>query len=32
MKNDCRISFGPKIEKLELGVATFERVIKKIKP
>jgi len=30
-KNYCRISFGPEIEKLELGLAAFERVIKKFK-
>jgi aspartate/methionine/tyrosine aminotransferase len=30
-KNYCRISFGPEIEKLELGLAAFERVIKKFR-
>jgi aspartate/methionine/tyrosine aminotransferase len=30
-KNYCRISFGPEIEKLELGLDAFERVIKKFK-
>lgn len=30
-KNYCRISFGPEIEKLELGLAAFERVIAKFK-
>jgi hypothetical protein len=30
-KNYCRISFGPEIEKLELGLNVFERVIKKFK-
>jgi aspartate/methionine/tyrosine aminotransferase len=30
-KNYCRISFGPEIEKLELGLNAFERVIKKFK-
>ena len=30
-KNYCRISFGPEIEKLELGLAAFARVIKKFK-
>ncbi|HEY3931263.1 MAG TPA: pyridoxal phosphate-dependent aminotransferase [Verrucomicrobiae bacterium] len=28
-KNYCRISFGPEIEKLELGLAAIARVIKK---
>jgi len=28
-KNYCRISFGPEIEKIELGLAAFERVIAK---
>jgi hypothetical protein len=30
-KNYCRISFGPEIEKLELGLSAIERVIKKFK-
>jgi aspartate/methionine/tyrosine aminotransferase len=30
-KNYCRISFGPEIEKLELGLTAFERVIAKFK-
>jgi len=30
-KNYCRISFGPEIEKLELGLDAIERVIKKFK-
>src|SRR5277367_1721609 len=30
-KNYCRISFGPEIEKLELGLNAFARVIKKFK-
>jgi len=30
-KNYCRISFGPEIEKLELGLDAFERVIQKFK-
>ncbi|MEI9865934.1 MAG: pyridoxal phosphate-dependent aminotransferase [Limisphaerales bacterium] len=30
-KNYCRISFGPEMEKIELGLAAFERVIKKFK-
>jgi aspartate/methionine/tyrosine aminotransferase len=30
-KNYCRISFGPEIEKLELGLNAFERVIAKLK-
>jgi len=30
-KNYCRISFGPEIEKLELGLDAFERIIKKFK-
>jgi hypothetical protein len=30
-KNYCRISFGPEIEKLELGLAAMERVIAKFK-
>jgi aspartate/methionine/tyrosine aminotransferase len=30
-KNYCRISFGPEIEKLELGLAAFARVIAKFK-
>jgi aspartate/methionine/tyrosine aminotransferase len=30
-KNYCRISFGPEMEKLELGLNAFERVIKKFK-
>jgi len=30
-KNYCRISFGPEIEKLELGLDAFERVIAKFK-
>src|SRR5271163_1350790 len=30
-KNYCRISFGPEIEKLELGLDALERVIKKFK-
>src|SRR5580658_10104148 len=30
-KNYCRISFGPEIEKLELGLAAIERVIAKFK-
>ncbi|HTV41474.1 MAG TPA: pyridoxal phosphate-dependent aminotransferase [Candidatus Sulfotelmatobacter sp.] len=30
-KNYCRISFGPEIEKLELGLAALERVIAKFK-
>jgi aspartate/methionine/tyrosine aminotransferase len=30
-KNYCRISFGPEIEKLELGLNAIERVIKKFK-
>jgi aspartate/methionine/tyrosine aminotransferase len=30
-KNYCRISFGPEIEKLELGLNAFERVITKFK-
>jgi aspartate/methionine/tyrosine aminotransferase len=30
-KNYCRISFGPEMEKLELGLAAFARVIKKFK-
>jgi hypothetical protein len=30
-KNYCRISFGPELEKLELGLNAFERVIKKFK-
>jgi aspartate/methionine/tyrosine aminotransferase len=30
-KNYCRISFGPEIEKLELGLAAFVRVIAKFK-
>src|ERR1035437_5365317 len=30
-KNYCRISFGPEIEKLELGLNAFERVIGKFK-
>ena len=28
-KNYCRISYGPELEKVELGLAAFERVIKK---
>jgi hypothetical protein len=27
--NYCRISFGPELEKVELGLAAFERVIEK---
>lgn len=30
-KNYCRVSFGPEIEKLELGLAGMERVIAKFK-
>jgi aspartate/methionine/tyrosine aminotransferase len=30
-KNYCRISFGPELEKIELGLDAFERVIKKFK-
>jgi aspartate/methionine/tyrosine aminotransferase len=30
-KNYCRISFGPELEKLELGLNAFERVIAKFK-
>jgi len=30
-KNYCRISFGPEIEKIELGLNAFERVIAKFK-
>jgi aspartate/methionine/tyrosine aminotransferase len=30
-KNYCRISFGPEIEKLELGLKAIERVIAKFK-
>jgi aspartate/methionine/tyrosine aminotransferase len=30
-KNYCRISFGPEIEKLELGLDALARVIKKFK-
>jgi hypothetical protein len=30
-KNYCRISFGPEIEKIELGLASIERVIAKFK-
>jgi aspartate/methionine/tyrosine aminotransferase len=30
-KNYCRISFGPELEKLELGLDAFERVIAKFK-
>ena len=30
-KNYCRISFGPEIEKLELGLNAFERLIAKFK-
>ncbi len=30
-KNYCRISFGPELEKLELGLAAIERVIAKFK-
>lgn len=30
-KNYCRISFGPEIEKLELGLDAIERVIAKFK-
>ena len=30
-KNYCRISFGPEIEKLELGLDAMERVIAKFK-
>jgi len=30
-KNYCRISFGPEIEKIELGLDGFERVIAKFK-
>ena len=30
-KNYCRISFGPEIEKLELGLDAFGRVIEKFK-
>jgi aspartate/methionine/tyrosine aminotransferase len=30
-KNYCRISFGPEVEKLELGLAAMERVIAKFK-
>ena len=30
-KNYCRISFGPELKKLELGLDAFERVIKKFK-
>ena len=30
-KNYCRISFGPELEKLELGLQAFDRVIKKFK-
>jgi aspartate/methionine/tyrosine aminotransferase len=30
-KNYCRISYGPELEKVELGLAAFERVIKKFK-
>jgi aspartate/methionine/tyrosine aminotransferase len=30
-KNYCRISFGPELEKLELGLAAIARVIKKFK-
>jgi hypothetical protein len=28
-KNYCRISFGPEIENLELGLAAMQRVIAK---
>ena len=31
MKNCCQIRFGPEIEKLELGLDAFERVIAKFK-
>ncbi len=30
-KNYCRISFGPEMEKIELGLDAFERVIQKFK-
>lgn len=30
-KNYCRISFGPEIEKMELGLSAMERVIAKFK-
>jgi hypothetical protein len=30
-KNYCRVSFGPEIEKLELGLAAIGRVIAKFK-
>lgn len=30
-KNYCRISFGPELEKLEMGLAAIERVIAKFK-
>ena len=30
-KNYCRISFGPELEKLELGLDAFERIIAKFK-
>jgi aspartate/methionine/tyrosine aminotransferase len=30
-KNYCRISFGPELDKLELGLAAFARVIAKFK-
>jgi len=30
-KNYCRISFGPELEKLEIGLAAIERVIAKFK-
>jgi hypothetical protein len=31
MKNYCHIRFGPEIEKLELGLNAFARVIAKFK-
>jgi hypothetical protein len=30
-RNYCRISFGPEIEKLELGLKAIERVIARFK-
>jgi aspartate/methionine/tyrosine aminotransferase len=30
-KNYCRISFGPEMEKVELGLDAFARVIKKFR-
>ena len=31
MNDDCRISFGPELEKLELGLNAIARVVAKFK-